>query len=129
VPEPTTSLFDRLGGEPAVRKLVDRFYDLMDQDPDVRALRELHPPSLEGSRDKLAWFLTGWLGGPQQYVERFGHPRLRARHLPFAIDAGRVGEWMKCMTRAIEEQVEDASLREALLAPIGRLAEHMKNQI
>ena len=77
--------FARLGGEPGVRVLVDRFYDLMDLEPAYAGIRALHPPTLEGSRDKLHWFLCGWLGGPNLYIERFGHPRLRARHLPYAI--------------------------------------------
>lgn len=83
-----TLAFDLLGGEARVRELADRFYDLMDLEPAFAELRALHPPSLEGSRDKLFWFLCGWLGGPSHYIERFGHPRLRARHLPFEIGTG-----------------------------------------
>ena len=70
--------FDRVGGEAQVRALVDRFYDLMDLEPAYRELRALHPTTLDGSRDKLHWFLCGWLGGPQHYTDRFGHPMLRA---------------------------------------------------
>jgi hemoglobin len=77
-----SSPFDALGGEAAVRLLVDRFYNLMALEPAYAGLRHLHPTSLDGSRDKLYWYLCGWLSGPQHYVERFGHPRLRARHLP-----------------------------------------------
>lgn len=73
------SPFETMGGEPVVLALVQRFYDLMDLEPDYKGIRALHPPHLEGSRDKLFWFLCGWLGGPQHYVERFGHPLLRAR--------------------------------------------------
>ena len=80
--------FEALGGEPRVRALVDRFYDLMALEPGNVPLRELHPSVLEGSRDKLFWYLCGWLGGPQHYVQRFGHPRLRARHLPFSAGLG-----------------------------------------
>ena len=81
----SVSAFDLLGGETPVRELVDRFYDLMDLEAAFAELRALHPPDLDGSRDKLFWFLCGWLGGPSHYTERFGHPRLRARHLPFPI--------------------------------------------
>lgn len=56
--------YDLAGGAPAVRKLVDRFYDLMDEDPDFYAIRKLHPRTLDGSREKLFKFLMGWLGGP-----------------------------------------------------------------
>ena len=80
--------FEALGGEPRVRALVDRFYDLMELDPVFAPIRGLHPGTLEGSRDKLHWYMCGWLGGPQHYVQRFGHPRLRARHLPFSIGMG-----------------------------------------
>lgn len=120
--------FARIGGEAGVRRLVDRFYDLMDTLPETRALRALHPPSLDESRDKLWWFLVGWLGGPPRYVERFGHPRLRARHLPFPIDEGARDQWMLCMARALAETVEDAALREHLARALGRLADHMRNQ-
>jgi len=84
-PPNTPTSFERIGGEPGTRALVDRFYDLMDLDPAAKELRALHPTTLDGSRDKLFWFLCGWLGGPQHNTDRFGHPMLRARHLPFAI--------------------------------------------
>ncbi len=118
----------RLGGEDAVRRLVDRFYDLMDQVPEAAELRALHPADLAGSRDKLAWFLTGWLGGPPRYVERFGHPRLRARHQPFAIGERERDQWMMCMRRALAEHVADDALRAQLDEPLAKLADHMRNR-
>jgi hemoglobin len=123
-----SQLFERVGGEAGVRRLVDRFYDLMDTLPEVRVLRDLHPPTLDSSRDKLAWFLTGWLGGPPRYVERFGHPRLRARHLPFAIGNRERDQWMRCMTQAAEEIIAEAGARQALLGALAPLADHMRNQ-
>lgn len=120
--------FERIGGEEGVRRLVDRFYDLMDSLPEAREIRALHPESLDGSRDKLWWFLTGWLGGPPRYVERFGHPRLRARHLPFPIGERERDQWMLCMTRALEETVADVELRTFLRDALARLADHMRNQ-
>jgi hemoglobin len=120
--------FERLGGEQGIRRLVDRFYDLMDSLPEASELRGLHPRTLDGSRDKLAWYLTGWLGGPQRYVERFGHPRLRARHLPFTIGARERDQWMLCMRRALAELVDDGELRAALDAPLAQLADHLRNQ-
>ncbi len=123
-----SQLFAAGGGAAGVRRLVDRFYDLMDTRADARELRALHPPTLEGSRDKLYWFLVGWLGGPPLYIERFGHPRLRARHLPFAIGARERDQWMRCMTLAVEDQIADADLRATLLAALGPLADHMRNQ-
>ena len=102
-PENTPSAFELLGGEEAVRALVDRFYDLMDLEPAYAQLRALHPASLNGSRDKLHWFLCGWLGGPQHYIERFGHPMLRARHLPFPIGIVERDQWLACMHQAMRE--------------------------
>ena len=119
--------YERIGGEAAVRRLVDRFYDLMDTLPEATALRAIHPPSLDSSRDKLHWFLVGWLGGPDLYVERFGHPRLRARHLPFVIDDAARNAWMLCMRRALDEQVPDVLFRELLSGTLGRVADHMRN--
>ena len=86
--EPTGATpYERLGGDAAVRALVDRFYDLMDLEPQYTELRQTHGNDLGHARDKLYWFLSGWLGGPDHYLERFGHPRRRARHLPFASGA------------------------------------------
>jgi hemoglobin len=124
-PGPTP--FEQLGGEAAVRRLVDRFYDLMDG-PDVVELRALHARKLDHARDKLTWYLTGWLGGPQLYVERFGHPRLRARHLPFAIGQRERDQWMACMRQAMAEQLADEALRASLDASLDKLATHMINQ-
>jgi len=110
-----------------VRKLVDRFYDIMDTRPEVVALRAMHPADLATSRDKLYLFLLGWLGGPQTYTERYGHPRLRARHMPFVIDNTMAVQWMTCMTEALDETVPDEQLRKALFQGLGRLALHMRN--
>lgn len=121
-------LYTRLGGEPAVRALVDRFYDLMDARPDAAVIRALHPETLEHSRDKLRWFLVGWLGGPPLYVERFGHPRLRARHLPFSIGDVERDQWMQCMRQALADTVADVELRGFLVESLQGLADHMRNR-
>ena len=86
--------FERMGGEPGVRALVDRFYDLMDLEPAFARLRAVHGSTLDGARDKLYWFLCGWLGGPNHFVDRFGHPRLRARHMPFSIGSVERDQWL-----------------------------------
>ncbi|MBL8623039.1 MAG: group II truncated hemoglobin [Myxococcales bacterium] len=123
--EPTP--FERVGGAAAVRRLVDRFYDRMDQRPDCADLRALHPPDLDRSRDKLTWYLTGWLGGPQEYVERFGHPRLRARHLPFPIGVAERDQWMSCMREAMAAELTDPALIGFLDTALANLADHMRN--
>ncbi len=124
--EPTP--FDRVGGEARVRALVDRFYDLMDLEPDFAELRAVHPSTLEGSRDKLFWFLCGWLGGPQHYTDRFGHPMLRARHLPFAIGIRERDQWMRCMQQAMADVELDPELAERLSASFFQTAAWMVNR-
>ncbi|MBH9578714.1 group II truncated hemoglobin [Inhella proteolytica] len=123
-----TTPFETLGGEPAVRHLVDRFYDLMDLEPRFAALRALHPTTLEGSRDKLFWFLCGWLGGPSHYEDRFGHPRLRARHLPFPIGIRERDDWLACMAQAMDEEGVPAALRERLQQSFHNTADWMRNR-
>ena len=120
--------YERLGGEAAVRKLVDRFYDLMDALPEARGIRELHPPDLAGSRDKLFKFLSGWLGGPPLYVEEYGHPRLRARHLPFPIGEAERDAWLTCMAQALSEMKMEGLLRDHLLQSLYKTADHMRNR-
>lgn len=122
------TVYEAIGGEVGVRALVDRFYDQMDREPSVRALRDLHPADLAESREKLWWFLSGWLGGPPLYLQRKGHPRLRARHLPFAIDAVARDQWMACMRIALAEASLEAPLRERLDDALFKLADHMMNQ-
>ena len=125
-PGPTP--FERLGGEAGVRRLVDRFYDLMDLEPAFAGIRRLHPTELDGSRDKLFWFLCGWLGGPSHYTDRFGHPRLRARHLPYPIGIAERDQWMACMVRAMEERAVDPDLAARLAESFFGTADWMRNK-
>ncbi|WP_151446230.1 group II truncated hemoglobin [Lacisediminimonas profundi] len=119
--------YDLIGGEQRLRSLVDRFYDLMDLEPEFAALRAMHPPSLDGSRDKLFWFLSGWTGGPALYVERFGHPRLRARHLPFSIASAERDQWLRCMAMAMQDEGLPEALQERLLHAFFGTADWMRN--
>ena len=120
--------FEALGGEPAVRQLVDRFYDLMDLEPAFAGLRALHPDVLDSSRDKLHWFLCGWLGGPQLYVEKLGDPRLRARHLPYAIGIAERDQWMACMSQAMRELSIDQAMSLRLTESFFGTADWMRNK-
>jgi hemoglobin len=120
--------FDRLGGEPGVRALVERFYDLMELEPAYAGLRRLHPAALDGSRAKLFWFLCGWLGGPDHYVERFGHPRLRARHLPYAIGSRERDQWLACMAQAMADTQVDPALAQRLAESFFGTADWLINQ-
>lgn len=125
---PPPSHFDAVGGAEGVRALVDRFYDLMDTAPEAANIRLLHATSLKVSRDKLYKFLTGWLGGPQLYVEEYGHPMLRARHLPFAIAERERDEWLWCMRHALDEHTMPDDLRAYLRQRFDQLADHMRNR-
>lgn len=119
----------RLGGEAPLRRLVVRFYELMDTLPEAQGIRAMHPQDLGGSAEKLFKFLSGWLGGPPLFVQEYGHPRLRARHLPFTIAEGERDAWMLCMQKAIDEVVtEDVDLKLHLLDALQGLADHMRNQ-
>jgi hemoglobin len=120
--------FERLGGEEGVRRLVDRFYDLMDLESAYAELRALHPTPLDGSRDKLYWFLCGWLGGPNHYIERFGHPMLRARHLPYAIGNRARDQWMACMRQAMHEAGVPVDLMAGLTQAFQGTADWMRNR-
>ena len=120
--------YDILGGDAAVRRLVDRFYDLMDETPEYYAVRKLHPQDLSGSREKFYMFLSGWLGGPPLYTEKHGHPMLRARHLPFSIGVAERDAWLACMRQAMEENVADEKLREWLLQSLSGTADWMRNR-
>ncbi len=122
-----STLYELLDGETGVRALVDRFYDLMDLEPTFAGIRAMHPTTLDGSRDKLFWFLSGWTGGPNLFVERFGHPRLRARHLPYAIATDERDQWLRCMEMAMNDVGIVPSLQEHLQKSFAETADWMRN--
>ncbi|GAA5193973.1 group II truncated hemoglobin [Ferrimonas gelatinilytica] len=119
--------YEQLGGEERLRALCHRFYALMDSEPEYRDLRALHPASLAGSEEKLFDFFSGWLGGPPLFERKHGHPRLRARHLPFRIDKRQRNLWLHCMKRALEEEISHRPSRQAMLKALVDLADHMRN--
>ena len=120
--------YDLIGGGEQVRALIGRFYDIMDEDPDFYAIRKLHPESLDGSRQKLFMFLTGWLGGPPLYEQTYGHPRLRARHLHVGIGMTERDQWMSCMTRAMTDIGIETGLQERLVGSFMKTADFMRNR-
>jgi len=128
VPPPPATPFEWIGGETQVRQLVDRFYDLMDLEPGYVALRAAHGDTLDNARDRLFWFLCGWLGGPQHYVERFGHPRLRMRHMPFSIGILERDQWLACMDQAMQETDVPEELRLRLAQSFFQTADWMRNR-
>ncbi len=125
--EPAT-IYELIGGADPLRALVDRFYDLMDLEPEFALLRSLHPPTMENSRDRLFWFLSGWSGGPDLYVQRHGHPRLRARHLPYAIATPERDQWLRCMAWALRDTGVAPALQERLLLAFYDTADWMRNR-
>ncbi|MFN7824042.1 MAG: group II truncated hemoglobin [Pseudobdellovibrionaceae bacterium] len=120
--------YEAIGGEAAVRLLCNRFYYYMAILPEVKVIRDMHPADLSSSEEKLFMFLSGWLGGPQLFVEKFGHPRLRARHLPFKIGPSEFVQWMMCMHKAMDDLDPPEPMKTELMKAIGRLAHHMQNQ-
>ena len=125
--EPQT-LYTVVGGEARVRELVDRFYDLMELEPEFAGIRAMHPVPMDSSRDKLFMFLSGWMGGPDLYVEQHGHPRLRARHLPFAIGSSERDQWLRAMAWAMEDIGIDEALRVRLMESFYQTADWMRNK-
>ncbi len=119
--------FEWIGGEAQVKAMVDRFYDLMDLEPAYSALRAVHGSDLVKARQHLFWFLCGWLGGPQHYTERFGHPMLRARHMPFKIGILERDQWLACMDQAMGETSVPEDLRERLRESFFKTADWMRN--
>lgn len=122
------SHYERIGGEHSVRALSKRFYEIMDELPEAYEIRKLHPADLGGSEEKLFKFLSGWMGGPQLFVQEHGAPMLRRRHLPFPIGKTERDQWLMCMRQALQDVVSDAALRQELDAAFTKVAEHMRNQ-
>lgn len=123
-----TTTYEKIGGDAGVAKLCDRFYELMDTVPQFQGIRAMHPADLTGSRDKLYMFLSGWTGGPDLFVEKFGHPRLRGRHMPFAIGIAERDQWVACMVLAMEDVGIEAAVRAKLLENFFNTADFMRNK-
>ena len=126
------TFFELLGGEASgtsnLRALVEAFYDVMDTDPKAAGIRAYHAKDLTEAREKLFMFLTGWTGGPQLYIERYGHPRLRARHMPFAIGESERNQWMRCMMQAMKKCNFDEKVMVKLTEQLYGVADFMRNQ-
>lgn len=122
------TFFELLGGVEQVRALVERFYDVMDSDSKAAGIRALHPADLTSSREKLFMFLTGWTGGPQLYIERYGQPFLRRRHMPFTISESERDQWMYCMVMAMQALGIEEPLMTRLAEQLWAVADFMRNQ-
>jgi hemoglobin len=120
--------YSLIGGAESIRQLVDRFYDLMELEPAYAVIRQMHPADLRSSRDKLYLFLSGWMGGPGLYQEKYGHPMLRARHMPFPIGSSERNQWLDCMQRAMDEVAIDEGLKARLHESFFATADWMRNK-
>jgi len=123
----TITHYERIGGPEKIRELVQCFYRIMDELPETCGIRKMHPSNLQSSEDKLFKYLNGWLGGPQLYVQEYGHPMLRQRHMPFKISDSERDQWLICMNLALYEVVADAKLRAELSDAFSKVADHMRN--
>jgi hemoglobin len=121
------NIYDQIGGEVIIKKIADTFYDVMAVLPEAKPILAMHPKDLTNSKEKLFMFLSGWLGGPQLFEKNFGHPRLRARHMPFQIGTSERDQWMLCMTMAFEKLEIQEPIRSELLHALLNLANHMRN--
>jgi hemoglobin len=127
-PTPNVTPYELIGGEAATRRLANRFYDIMATAPEAAELYAMHPLPLDMIREKFFEFLSGWLGGPSLFEQKYGHPRLRMRHMPFAVTPTMREQWMFCMNAALAEVVSDNLLRQGLSDALGQLATHMINR-
>ncbi|RWU21552.1 globin [Pseudomonas alkylphenolica] len=124
--------YQAAGGIDGLRRLVDDFYRLMDQSEDARAVRQMHPANLDLSRDKLACFLSGWLGGPSLFSERYGSIAIPAFHARWPIDESHSEIWLNCMAQAIALQGYAPAFAEYLLrqlrVPAQRIVQASRNR-
>lgn len=128
-PAPVATPYDLLGGEAGVRRLVDAFYDQMESDPDAAGVRGLHGPDLALARDRLADWLSGWLGGPAVFHQRHpGRPCLMSAHHAFDIGPLETGQWLSCMRRALEGSGAPQPLQRAMLLAFGRMSQGMRRR-
>ena len=124
----TQTTYEKIGGDAVIGKICDRFYELMDTVPQFQGIRVMHPADLSGSRDKLYMFLSGWMGGPDFFVEKFGHPRLRGRHMHFGIGTAERDQWVACMVLAMDDVGVDKELSKKLLENFFHTADFMRNK-
>lgn len=122
------TMFERIGGAVIVDRLVESFYRRMDELPEAKKIRAMHPDDLATIKNVLKRYLSEWTGGPKLYSPEKGHPRLRQRHMGFAIGNAERDAWLACMRGALDETVVDIAARQELDAALSKLADWMRNQ-
>ena len=121
------SLYQRIGGEAGVERLVERIYHWMQQLPEASDVLAMHHPDLTEVKARLRAFLSGWLGGPDLFRPVYGEPRMRRRHFAFEIDAAARDAWMACLCRAVDETVAEPALAGELKSVFQAMADHLRN--
>lgn len=127
-PTPEKTPYEIIGGEAGTRAIANRFYDIMASDEYAKPLYDMHPLPLDRIRQVFFEFLSGWLGGPNLFTEKHGQPMLRKRHMPFNINKDLRDQWMYCMNKTLDIEVDNPLLREGLKQSFGQLATHMINE-
>jgi len=122
------SSFQAAGGEEGLRRLVDGFYDAMEILPEAKRIREMHPKDLTESRDKLARFLCGWLGGPKRYNEKYGSIRIPKAHSHLDIGVEERDAWLRCMEESLKVQPYEADFKVYLIEQLFVPADRSRNQ-
>lgn len=120
--------YEIVGGELKVRRIADRFYDIMDSAPEAASIRALHGRDLTEVRERLFEFLSGWLGGPPLYFRRPNHKCIMSAHRPFAIGEAERDAWMMCMRQALKDVGLPADYRTVLDEAFARMAEAFRNR-
>lgn len=120
--------YSLIGGETGVRELVKEFYDEMETNIHLQELLAVHQLPLDKIREKFFEYLSGWMGGPPLFEEKYGHPRLRQRHLHVAVTRKQAELWMLCMNNALDKTVKNNELKQWLRQAFGQLATHMVYQ-
>lgn len=115
-------------GEAGIRELTNAFYDYMDRTPEVAGIRAMHSPDLEPMKERLADYLTGWMGGPQRYAEKYGSVCMTTPHKPYAIGPAERDQWLLCMEKALEQIGADESLKAMLKEPMFAIADMVRNR-
>lgn len=121
-------MYEKIGGFEVIDKLVDDFYEIMSTDPVAQDCFATHSGrDIRESAEKLKFFLSGWTGGPQLYLEKYGHPRLRMRHFPFKIGPKEGDQWLYCMRKALLKSPIPPDVQESMLVAFGQVVHMLSN--
>ncbi|MGP1834943.1 globin [Shewanella sp. 11B5] len=122
-----SNAYDLIGGDKVIRAIAHDFYQQMQTRPETQTLLAIHRSPMQESEQKLYEYLSGWLGGPLLYQQKHGHPALRARHMPFAIDESMRDQWLICMRAAIQNNIKKPEHQQVIIQAISTLADNMRN--